>query len=58
MRSDGLPLGCRLAALDVDRDGWPDLFAVVCGTATPGRAAAQPFERIVFDEAPPGRMTF
>ncbi len=38
-----------LAALDVDRDGWPDLVCSGVWYRNPGQAG-QTFERIVFDE--------
>ncbi len=42
-----------LAALDVDRDGWPDLVCSGVWYRNPGQAG-QTFERIVFDETAAG----
>jgi hypothetical protein len=39
-----------LAALDVDRDGWPDLVCSGVWFRNPGNPREQAFERIVFDE--------
>jgi hypothetical protein len=38
-----------LAALDVDRDGWPDLVCSGVWYRNPGKPREQAFERIVFD---------
>ncbi len=38
-----------LAALDVDRDGWPDLVCSGVWYRNPGKPRDQAFERIVFD---------
>src|SRR5215470_4668478 len=43
-----------LAALDVDRDGWPDLVCSGVWFRNPGRPRELPFERIVFDPAAAG----
>ncbi|HOB98642.1 MAG TPA: VCBS repeat-containing protein, partial [Verrucomicrobiota bacterium] len=42
-----------LAALDVDRDGWPDLVCSGVWYRNPGQTG-QAFERIVFDESAAG----
>ncbi|HOY57705.1 MAG TPA: VCBS repeat-containing protein, partial [Verrucomicrobiota bacterium] len=42
-----------LAALDVDRDGWPDLVCSGVWYRNPGQSG-QAFERIVFDESAAG----
>lgn len=39
-----------LAALDVDRDGWPDLVCSGVWYRNRGKPREQAFERIVFDE--------
>jgi hypothetical protein len=39
-----------LAALDVDRDGWPDLVCSGVWYRNPGQPREQAFERIVFDD--------
>lgn len=43
-----------LAALDVDRDGWPDLVCSGVWYRNPGQPRQQPFERIVFEEKAAG----
>lgn len=43
-----------LAALDVDRDGWPDLVCSGVWYRNPGKPREMPFERIVFDEGGAG----
>ena len=43
-----------LAALDVDRDGWPDLVCSGVWYRNPGKPREQAFERIVFDETAAG----
>src|SRR5678815_773340 len=40
-----------LAALDVDRDGWPDLVCSGVWYRNPGKPRESAFERIVFDES-------
>src|ERR1051325_3222486 len=39
-----------LAALDIDRDGWPDLVCSGVWYRNPGKPREQAFERFVFDE--------
>ena len=39
-----------LAALDLDRDGWPDLVCSGICYRNPGKPREQAFERVVFDE--------
>ncbi|MBI5384486.1 MAG: VCBS repeat-containing protein [Verrucomicrobia bacterium] len=43
-----------VAALDVDRDGWPDLVCSGVWYRNPGKPREQPFERCVFDGAATG----